>query len=53
MDVAVSGRQTHYCFSPRLIQDAVEDLLGVPDLGGLEVEDYCGVVPLQSKHLTH
>jgi hypothetical protein len=27
--------------------------LGVADLGGFEVEDYCGVVPLQSKHLAH
>ena len=25
--------------------------MGVGDLGGFEVEDYCGVVEVQSKHL--
>ncbi len=53
MGIAVSGGQLRYCFFLGLIQDTVQNLLGVSNLGGLEMEDYRGIVPVQSKHLAH
>src|SRR5207245_1011013 len=42
--LAVSGAQSCYCFSFRLFQDTIQDLLSVANFGRFEVEDYGGVV---------
>ncbi len=51
--LAVSGAQSCYCFSFRLFQDTIQDLLSVANFGRFEVEDYGGVVEVESEHLAH